>query len=581
MTEKVNKYINSKAYGEKGIYLIESQILDGDVGANGILLKAKQEGSNQYFAIKISKATKGTKYERFLEERKFHLESRNRYIVKAIDKGVLKIGSEKPKEFYVMPIYDCNYIHIISSGEKEYISDQHIKLKFCLDICRAIKYIHSKNIIYRDLKPENILYDKRHKKVLLADFGIAKYPTSNKTESFEKMGNADYHSPEQSKYGSKKYGKYTDIYALGLIINQTFTGEIPCGSNYKTIGSVYPPFSFLDEIVETMINQTATARENDINVIINKIEIEKKKVTEFKENIICKINYDLESVDRSLKYKCRDQIVNDLFLAQNLLEHRMFCSSRINVNYHCNISYNTKKRVLNYCLAHMIFDIVTNKFYYEARIDYKNEYPISLDDGLLEKFDCLTNDLCLNKECEEYIKRSKKLFFNLKSYHAKEILEAIPKKISIVKDSLLDAPLLWICCYLSRHELIKELENCNGTISICDIVDLNPNRICNVLANDNLFNQSVSTMESFINCLKNKYPSICKINTQQFSILGKEYNKLNDYYNRNFKDSGSASDGDIIQFFRSFERQGRFFTFELYEYQIAPLSEFLKLKYNT
>jgi len=59
----------------------------------------------------------------------------------------------------------------------------------------------------------------------------------------------------------------TDIYALGLILNEMFTGEIPQGSGYKTIESTAPEHSYLDELVSGMIRQSSEDRPATIDII--------------------------------------------------------------------------------------------------------------------------------------------------------------------------------------------------------------------------------------------------------------------------------------------------------------------------
>jgi serine/threonine protein kinase len=41
------------------------------------------------------------------------------------------------------------------------ISDDNSKLNFCLQICQAIEYIHSKQIVHLDIKSSNILVDQQ------------------------------------------------------------------------------------------------------------------------------------------------------------------------------------------------------------------------------------------------------------------------------------------------------------------------------------------------------------------------------------------------------------------------------------
>jgi serine/threonine protein kinase len=58
-----------------------------------------------------------------------------------------------------------------------------------------------------------------------------------------------------------------DIYALGLVLNEMFTGQVPLGTGYKAIGSVASDFSYLDDIVSTMLRQSAEERPASIEVI--------------------------------------------------------------------------------------------------------------------------------------------------------------------------------------------------------------------------------------------------------------------------------------------------------------------------
>ena len=61
------------------------------------------------------------------------------------------------------------------------ISEEDAKFYF-IETLLAIRYLHSKGIVYRDLKPENILLD-RNGHVKLADFGLAK-TIKNRTYSY-------------------------------------------------------------------------------------------------------------------------------------------------------------------------------------------------------------------------------------------------------------------------------------------------------------------------------------------------------------------------------------------------------------
>ena len=60
----------------------------------------------------------------------------------------------------------------IENQKNKYFKEEEI-IDWFIEICEAIKYIHSKNIIHRDLKPQNIfLTQDNHIKI--GDFGISK-----------------------------------------------------------------------------------------------------------------------------------------------------------------------------------------------------------------------------------------------------------------------------------------------------------------------------------------------------------------------------------------------------------------------
>ena len=81
-----------------------------------------------------------------------------------------------------------------------------------------------------------------------------------------------YSAPEQRIKGGKVDYR-CDIYALGLILNELFTGQIIQGSNYKKISEVSEKFSFLDPIVEKMTNQDPDKRYNSIEEIQYEINV--------------------------------------------------------------------------------------------------------------------------------------------------------------------------------------------------------------------------------------------------------------------------------------------------------------------
>jgi WD40 repeat protein len=92
------------------------------------------------------------------------------------------------------------------------------------EICDALAAAHSKRIIHRDLKPENIMIDRDgHIKVM--DFGIARSVASTTHAAGTIIGTPRYMSPEQTM--GRTIGPTSDIYSLGLVLYELFTGVSP------------------------------------------------------------------------------------------------------------------------------------------------------------------------------------------------------------------------------------------------------------------------------------------------------------------------------------------------------------------
>jgi len=92
--------------------------------------------------------------------------------------------------------------------------------------------IHDAGIIHRDLKTSNIMRDS-HGKVRVMDFGIATDFKHGKrrglTATGEVLGTVEYISPEQCQ--GLAFDFRSDVYALGVMIFEIFTGEVPFRGN--------------------------------------------------------------------------------------------------------------------------------------------------------------------------------------------------------------------------------------------------------------------------------------------------------------------------------------------------------------
>jgi hypothetical protein len=103
-------------------------------------------------------------------------------------------------------------------------------LRITSAVCDALGYAHGHGLIHRDIKPSNIMLDA-HGAVKVADFGLAKSTapeTTLLTGSNIAMGTPEFMAPEALK-GAAEVDHRADLYAVGVMLYQMLTGEIPRG----------------------------------------------------------------------------------------------------------------------------------------------------------------------------------------------------------------------------------------------------------------------------------------------------------------------------------------------------------------
>lgn len=98
------------------------------------------------------------------------------------------------------------------------------------DLATAMKYMHSKNIIYRDLKPENIGFDVRGD-VKIFDFGLSKelHKKDQDAEGLYNLtgftGSLRYMAPEVAM--GKPYNLSADVFSFGILFWSIMALEVP------------------------------------------------------------------------------------------------------------------------------------------------------------------------------------------------------------------------------------------------------------------------------------------------------------------------------------------------------------------
>lgn len=142
---------------------------------------------------------------------------------------------------------------VFSCDGNTYVIEEYLEMKTLSDILaekgpfhkgvnpiafqllEALQVLHEHGIVHRDIKPENVMMDASGG-VKLIDFDIARLFSEKKDNDTTVKGIRDYAPPEQ--FGFSQSDFRTDIYSLGVTINELAVGKLPeerlCSGNIGT-----------------------------------------------------------------------------------------------------------------------------------------------------------------------------------------------------------------------------------------------------------------------------------------------------------------------------------------------------------
>ena len=105
--------------------------------------------------------------------------------------------------------------------------DRRARVDILVKVAGALAHAHAQGIIHRDVKPANIIVDAAGEPHVV-DFGLSRAATDPAlTAEGLAAGTPYYMAPEQIQSSHGPAGARTDVYALGVLLYQLLTDDVP------------------------------------------------------------------------------------------------------------------------------------------------------------------------------------------------------------------------------------------------------------------------------------------------------------------------------------------------------------------
>ncbi|XP_019703609.1 serine/threonine-protein kinase STY46 isoform X2 [Elaeis guineensis] len=129
----------------------------------------------------------------------------------------------KPPQFCIVTEYMSGGSLYDFLHKHHNILELPVLLKYALDVCRGMDYLHQKKIVHRDLKTANLLMDNNHV-VKVADFGVARFQNQGGDMTAE-TGTYRWMAPEVINH--QPYNHKADIFSFAIVLWELATSKIP------------------------------------------------------------------------------------------------------------------------------------------------------------------------------------------------------------------------------------------------------------------------------------------------------------------------------------------------------------------
>ena len=200
-------------------------------GGMGRVYEGRQQAPSRAVAVKVLRNGLASPALMRQFEQEAHLLARLRHphIAQVHTLGTWRYGGVV-LPFFVMELVEA--AQAIDCHARDHRLPMRQRVDLMRRVAAAVAYGHALGVVHRDLKPGNILVGADGEPKVI-DFGVARATDVDRalatlqTDAGQIVGTLRYMSPEQIDANSGQIGPWTDVYALGLVLHEVLSGDLP------------------------------------------------------------------------------------------------------------------------------------------------------------------------------------------------------------------------------------------------------------------------------------------------------------------------------------------------------------------
>jgi non-specific serine/threonine protein kinase/serine/threonine-protein kinase len=195
-------------------------------GGMGDVFLAEQLNPHRMIALKVIRSKIATPE----SLRRFEVEAHT--LARLSHPGIAQVYSAGVENYkgkgipYFAMEYIAEALELTDWADEQSLNERE-RLRLFRTVCNAVAHGHQRGVMHLDLKPGNILVNAEGQPKVI-DFGVAQMEDKEKGVAHRRqiVGTLQYMPPEQVR-GDADMDISCDVYALGVVLYQLLTGEVP------------------------------------------------------------------------------------------------------------------------------------------------------------------------------------------------------------------------------------------------------------------------------------------------------------------------------------------------------------------